>query len=119
MSNSVEYLFAAAIVMEQLAIVAAGGPFMLLVKPRPHYGDSSKAVHWSRGQEDCLRPGELRGLRAATLSKDANGQALAYVYGSTDPTHADADIAKTLTRDEARRVARNIAKLPVLLRKPS
>jgi hypothetical protein len=48
---------------------------------------------------------------------DANGQALAYIYGAE--AQADADIAKTLTRDEARRVPRNIAKLPVLLRKPS
>ena len=30
-----------------------------------------------------------------------------------------ADVAQTLTHDEVRRVARNIAKLQVLLRKPS
>jgi hypothetical protein len=47
--------------------------------------------------------------------KDANGQALAYVYGRE--TKADADIAKVLTLDEARRVAANIAKLPGLLGK--
>jgi len=43
---------------------------------------------------------------------DANGQALAYVYG-----HADqhAQIAKALTLDAARRIASNIAKLPGLL----
>ena len=32
---------------------------------------------------------------------------------------ADTDIAKTRMRDDARRVARNIAKLPALLPKPS
>ena len=42
--------------------------------------------------------------------RDATGQALAYVYGRE--TRADADIAKVLTMDEARRIAGNIAKLP-------
>ena len=42
--------------------------------------------------------------------KDANGQSLAYIYGRE--SRADADIAKVLTMDEARRIASNIAKLP-------
>ena len=46
---------------------------------------------------------------------DANGQALAYVYGHADPR--DAAIAKSLTLDEARRIASNIAKLPSLIAK--
>jgi len=37
----------------------------------------------------------------------------AYVYGRE--TKADADIAKVLTLDEARRIASNIAKLPSYL----
>ena len=37
---------------------------------------------------------------------DANGQSLAYVYGRE--TKADADTAKVLTMDEARRIASNI-----------
>ena len=37
---------------------------------------------------------------------DANGQALAYVYARE--TQADADIAKVLTMDEARRIASNM-----------
>jgi hypothetical protein len=44
---------------------------------------------------------------------DANGQSLAYVYSRE--TKDAADIAKVLTEDEARRIASNIAKLPVLL----
>ena len=48
---------------------------------------------------------------------DANGQSLAYVYGHPDAR--DAEIAKALTLDEARRIAANIAKLPSLLGKGS
>ena len=40
---------------------------------------------------------------------DASGQALAYIY-ARDPK-AQADIAKVLTFDEARRIAVNVAKL--------
>ena len=43
---------------------------------------------------------------------DANGQSLAYVYGHADPR--DAQVAKALTLDEARRIASDIAKLPTL-----
>ena len=45
--------------------------------------------------------------------RDANGQALAYVYSRAN--EAEAMQAKVLTEDGARRIAANIAKLPALL----
>ena len=46
--------------------------------------------------------------------RDANGQALAYVYCEDEPGRRAT--GKLLTRDEARRIAANIAKLPLLRR---
>src|SRR5207249_11685901 len=47
--------------------------------------------------------------------RDANGFAVAYVYGRS--TEAEAMEAKQMTMDEARRVASNIAKLPDMLKR--
>jgi hypothetical protein len=62
-------------------------------------------------------PWTVESLDAGYKIVDANGQALAFVYGVDDLR--DARIAKSLTRDEARRIASNIAKLPTLLAKRS
>ncbi len=45
--------------------------------------------------------------------RDANGQALVWIYARD--SEAEAMQAKVLTKDEARRIAVNVARLPQLL----
>ena len=60
------------------------------------------------------RPGPVEETDACFIVRDANGQALAYVYFEEEPGRRSA--AKLLTRDEARAFAANIAELPEMLR---
>jgi hypothetical protein len=55
-------------------------------------------------------PWEIEDNGACFMVRDASGQALSYVYYEADPGRRTA--AGLLTKDEARRIAANIAKIP-------
>jgi hypothetical protein len=58
-------------------------------------------------------PWSVRELEQAFVVSNANGQAVDYTYFRKDENEARQ--AKVLTRDEARPIAANIAKLPELV----
>jgi hypothetical protein len=68
------------------------------------------------GERRFLPPWKVEELEACFFVTDSAGQKLAFVYFEEEPGRRAA--AKLLTKDEARRIAATIAKLPELLRKP-
>jgi hypothetical protein len=81
---------------------------------RPFTCKFGAPLAWLRRQTcSSPPPWSVERSDACFIVRDHGGQALAYVYFEEEPGRRSA--AHLLTRDEARRIAANIAKLPKML----
>jgi hypothetical protein len=78
-------------------------------------GDAAASVGAMVNDRRSPAPWRADKIAGGYVVRDANGQALVYVYSRDND--AEALQARVLTKDEARRIAINVARLPQLLGK--
>src|SRR5260370_31056683 len=88
-------------------------PYTTLFRSRFCAGFQTACRRGDRVTRHLPPPWRAEKFSGGYVVRDANGFAVAYVYGRS--TEDEAMEAKQMTMDEARRVASNIAKLPDML----
>jgi len=87
---------------DERASLVRGGLFLFILPSRNQMPDRTFPPPWSSEEHS-----------AYFVIRDRNGLGLAYIYYENEPRRRST--AKLLTKDEARRIAANFAKLPELL----